>query len=57
MLWLCGWDEDKMLARLALLESELTGAERTEELDATKDDPDFEDILERGHDLGAGEWL
>jgi hypothetical protein len=57
MLWLCGWDEDKMLARLALLESELTGAERTEELDATEDDPDFEDILERGHDLGAGEWL
>jgi hypothetical protein len=55
MLWLCGWDEEQMRAHLAVREADLTEEETNG--DETEEDPDFEDILESGVDIGASEWL
>jgi hypothetical protein len=50
MLWLCGWDEEQMRAHLAVREADLTEEETNG--DETEEDPDFEDILESGVDIG-----
>jgi hypothetical protein len=57
MLWLCGWDEPKMLVHLASLDARQQEGEEGGGGDGTGDPEDYEDILESGVDIGAGEWL
>jgi hypothetical protein len=57
MLWLCGWDEPKMLVHLASLDARQQEGEEGGGGDCTGDPEDYEDILESGVDIGAGEWL
>jgi hypothetical protein len=56
MLWLCAWDEDRMIEHLRMLDDDLTEETRNEE-ETAEDDQEVEDILDSGFDLGEGEWL
>jgi hypothetical protein len=51
MLWLCGWDEARMIAHLDSPPAD------DDEVEEETEDAEYEDILERGLDMGAGEWL
>ncbi len=55
-VFVCGWDEERMRAHLAVREADLTEEETNG--DETEEDPDFEDILESGVDIGGViSWL